>query len=308
MNQMPRFHCMAWSRHLRWQEWAGIGLLVLLSACTPTRANDDLVSRQLALSAEQKLKFDRVFFNEIWLWNQHSWHYGDPPSGAKRQREFEAMAAQGYLPAHVALQMFDFANQTKHPDKAAFELLRRAADAGDVSSACALVPLWALNDIGGYPRDITWARVYIERGAKAGHFACLVSMAELYRKGIVQPPDSTAERRLLLEAAEQGYSFAWRVLDGTLLGANRFVLRNLDRSMCWHSAITLYAPFGGIDFDFYRLAASGAYPQLDLSEAHRAAIGKLADKWESRMKAAKVIMDIVNECLILEREALNDAE
>ena len=289
---------------------AFIGVLVagwlvgLLVGCAAT-GNEDSIKKQLALTPEQKLQFDRVFFNEIWLWNQTSWRYGNPPSGPKRQKEFESMAAQGYLPAYVALKMFNFDKKTKRPDKAAFELLRQAADAGDVSSTCALVPIWAWNDIEGYPRDLTWAVSYIERGTAAGHFACLTQMAGLYRKGILVSPGRKEERRLLLMAAEAGDTRAFQSLEVSLLKKDKPWHTDSDRAMCWHVAQTLYSPFTGIDFGFYRAASQGAYPQLELTAEQRAEAQRLADKWEGRMKSAKVIMDIVNECLILEREKLN---
>ncbi len=112
-------------------------LSIGLTGCAKP-SNEQLIAKQLALDADKKRQYDHVFFNEIWLWRETSWRYGQPPSGAKRQKEFEAMAEQGYLPAYVALKMFDFEKQTKAPDSAAFALLRQAADAGDVSSACAL--------------------------------------------------------------------------------------------------------------------------------------------------------------------------
>lgn len=275
-----------------------LAVLICLTGCASN--NELLIKNQLALSDEQKLQFDRVFFNEIWLWDQTSWHYGATPSGPKRQKEFESMAEQGYLPAYVALKMFDFEKQTKAPDKQAFELLRQAADAGDVSSACALMPIWAWNDIEGYPREYRWTVPYVEMGTKAGHFACQEQMAVLYRKGIVKPLNAGEERRLLLLAAQAGYVHSFVVLFASLQSKDRFVPVNLDRAMCWHVASTLYAPFAGIDFDFYKIAARGAYPQLDLTDEQRVEVGRLAEKWEGRMKAARVIMDIVNECLILE--------
>lgn len=278
--------------------FAILALSVALVGCTSTN-NEQLIKKQLAISAEQKLKFDQVFFNEIDLWNQTSWRYG-APSGAKRQKEFEAMAKQGYLPAYVALKMFDFENQTKSPDAAAFKLLRQAADAGDVSSACALIPIWSWNNIDGYPRKFEWAQQYIVFGTKAGHFACQEQMAALYRHGIVSPPDAGTERQLLLLAARAGYTHAFVVLLATLQIDNRFVSGNLERAMCWHVASTLYKPFAGIDFEFYEIAASGAYPQLNLSDEQRASVSHLAKKWKRRMQAAKGSMEIVNECLILE--------
>jgi len=284
-------------------------LIAQLGGCAGTAKEESLIKRQTALTDSQRLEFDRVFFNEIWLWNQTSWRYGEPPSGLKRQKEFESMAAQGYLPAYAALKMFDFEKQTKHPDKAAFELLRRAADVGDVSSTCALVPIWVWNHIDGYPRDLSWAVPYIERGTAAGHFACITQMAELYRKNFVRARNPNAEMRLLLQAAEQGYTYAFGVLKARLYVADdRPWFVDLNRGMCWNSASRLYSPFLGFDTDFFRMAARGAYPQLGLTAEERTEVRLLAEKWESRMKNAKVIMDVVKECLILEREKLNDNE
>lgn len=273
-------------------------LAIGLVGCASTN-NEQLVKKQLALSTEQKLKYDRVFFNEIDLWNQTSWRYG-APSGAKRQKEFEAMAEQGYLPAYVALKMFDFEKQTKSPDAAAFKLLRQAADAGDVSSACALIPIWSWNNIEGYPRKLEWAQEYIELGTRAGHFACQVQMAQLYRKGIVQPHHAGEERRLLLLAAQAGYSYAFVGLEASLKVMDKILVKNLDRSLCWEVASFLYTPWPAIYWDYYKAAAEGAYPQLGLTDEERAEVGRLAKKWKHRMEAANGSMDIVNECLILE--------
>lgn len=271
-----------------------------LSGCVSGN-NEQLIERQLTLDVQKKRQFDEVFFNEIWLWNQTSRRYGKP-SGAKRQIEFEAMAEQGYLPAYVALKMFDFEKPSKSPDAAAFSLLRQAADAGDVSSSCALIPIWAWNNIEGYPRKFEWAQKYIEYGAKEGHFACHELLAALYRKKIVIPPDEGAERRLLLLAAKAGYTHAYIVLMASLQINDRFAEAKFERAMCWDVASTLYRPFAGIDFGFYERAARGSYPQLGLSAEKRAEVGRLAAKWKNRMMAAKSHMDIANECLILEEE------
>ena len=70
--------------------------------------------------------------------------------------------------------------------------------------------------------------------------------------------------------------------------------------MCWDVAYSLYTPWAAIQWDFYKAAARGAYPQLNLTDEQRAETERLTEKWLGRMKSAKVIMDIVNECLILE--------
>ncbi len=210
------------------------------------------------------------------------------------------MAEQGYLPAYVALKMFDFDKQTKSPDAPAFDLLRQAADAGDVSSACALVPIWAWNDIEGYPRDMTWAVPYIEQGTRSNHFACQEQMSALYRKKIIMPPDADEARQLLLRSAKAGYTHAFEVLLADLRDLDKLEVANLDRAMCWDVAASLYRPLGGINFSFYDAAARGAYPQLHLTTEQRTKVRRLAIKWQDRMKSAKVIMDIVNECLVLE--------
>lgn len=277
-----------------------IAAVVLLTGCAG--ANDATrIEQQLALSPAQKLEYDRVFFNEIWSWNQITWRYGNP-SGAKRQKEFEAMAAKGYLPAHVALQMFDFSQGTKSPDAAAFALLRAAADAGDVSSACALLPIWAWNTIPGYPRNFEWAVPYVQQGA-ATHFACQEQLALLYRENVLPAPHPKAERELLMRSAAQGYVHAFLVLRWTLYSKGTPWFVDLDRGFCWGAAEILYAPFPGIDLSYYQAAAEGAYPELGLTQAERDEAGRLVDKWEGRMKSARVIMDVVNECLILEEHA-----
>lgn len=274
-------------------------LSIGLVGCASTN-NEQLIKKQFALSAEQKLQYDRVFFNEIWLWNQTSWHYGAAPSGPKRKKEFESMAEQGYLPAYVALKMFDFEKQAKAPDAAAFKLLRQAADAGDVSSACALMPIWAWNDIEGYPREYPWTVPYVEMGTKAGHFACQEQMAVLYRKGIMKPPNAGEERRLLLLAAQAGYTHAFVILSNKAREPSEFSDKNLDRFLCWNAAYYLYTPWAAIPWDYYKAAARGAYPQLGLTDKQRTETAEFTEKWLERMKSAKVIMDIVNECLILE--------
>ena len=212
------------------------------------------------------------------------------------------MAEQGYLPAYVALKMFDFEKQTKSANASAFNLLRQAADAGDVSSSCALLPILAWNDIEGYSRDPGWAAPYVEQGVRAGHFACHEEMAYLYRKHAVTQPDERAERKILLRAAQAGYTRAFVVLRAELIDVDRLNVATLDRAMCWHVAASLYSPFTGINFQYYEAAARGAYPQLHLTTEQRAEVSRLALKWQNRMKAAKVIMDIVDECLVLEGE------
>lgn len=282
--------------------WLLALLVVLVLAGCASTSNEQLIKKQLALSAEKKLQYDRVFFNEIWLWNQTSWRYGQPPSGPKRQKEFEAMAKQGYLPAYVALKMFNFAEQKKAPDAAAFSLLRQAADAGDVSAACALIPIFAWQQIEGYPRELNWAVPYIQQGTKAGHFACQDQMAELYRKRIVSPPNPGEEKRMLLLAAEGGYIRAFMILHSKLEVVDKILLGSLDRSMCWNAAYYLYTPWTATQWDYYEAAARGAYPQLGLTDDQRTEVARLTKKWQGRMESAKVIMDIVDECVILERD------
>ena len=168
------------------------------------------------LSPEKRRQYDVVFFNEIAVWDWTSNRYGKN-SPAKRKTEFEEMAADGYLPAYVALRLVRFSPKARLNDPEALRMLLDEAKRGDPSAMCAVSAIPSDNSL--WPNEkvrIETARQMTIAAAERGQGDCAASYGRAMLHGdipgIAKNPDKGLS--LLLESAREGYYRAAQSLFG----------------------------------------------------------------------------------------------
>ena len=164
------------------------------------------------------------------------------------------MAQDGYLPAYVALRVFSFREGTRFADKAALQLLRDAAEKGDVSAMCAMMLPITLDVVDQTPGFREARERLLQLGAEKGHGACLAVRGSRQRA----LPD-------LLEAARQGYFGAHRSLfyiRKTELQDKDFKFSDpleLRRTLCWGRLAQQHTNWVG--FDIFLSTLKGILPR-----------------------------------------------
>ena len=215
------------------------GAVLLAFACMAAEPPFDR-EKANALSPEKRRQYDVVFFNEIVMWNENSNRYRQ--DGFKeRKAEFQRMAADGYLPAYVALRLTNITSGTTTHDPEALQMLLRAAADGDLSATCAVgvIP----TEEGLWPERVrleTSLKMMIA-GADKGHLACKARYGGSKLLGVFEeiPVDRAAAMPMLLESAQAGYYIAIKSLFSL---RQRQVFKGqfdfsdnaeLQRALCW---------------------------------------------------------------------------
>lgn len=230
--------------------------LVLAFLCSCAHASPSSFDHDKArqLSPEKRRQFDLVFFNELAIWDLNSNRYAQRAqrgaSGStslkERSEEFGAIAKEGFLPAHVALRLFDIEHGRPIHDSKAIDVLIDSAERGDVSSMCAvglMPPHPSILESKRHKESVARLR---DRGAHVGHGACLYLKAREFVKPRLNTPDPydwdfdlEAAKPYLLPSAAQGYYHAHRLLftaRSMLSNDGRFDFRNtaeVHRALCW---------------------------------------------------------------------------
>lgn len=222
-----------------------IGIVLLLiggiyAACAQSRIGEFDWERYRALTPEKRQQYDLLFFNEMETWNMNSSRYGLDSFGQKREQEFRRMAADGYLPAYVAVRIFVFEEGNVIPDKKAYDMLLRAAEQGSGSERCALFPIRWLARAWGKDKsflenvDETQLDRLYQLGVEQGHFGCQYLYGISYELGQSGfPKDLVLAKKFLLQAAAQGYFRAQRGL--ALFYRERGItnVRDAEKLLCW---------------------------------------------------------------------------
>lgn len=189
------------------------------------------------LTPENRREYDVIFANEMDIWDSNSNRYIDeflathPQEQAKqigthyqlRHEEVSAMAANGYLPAYVALRLFDLRHGRHIEDAGALKMLMNAAAQGDVSAMCVLFVLpFNTAQVDSVPGFREAREQSMAKGAELGHGGCLVTRGARIARHFVKkadgiPPDiilDDVDKALpdLFESARQGYYAAHRTL------------------------------------------------------------------------------------------------
>ena len=215
------------------------------------------------LSPEKRREYDVIFANEMAIWGSNSNRYIDEyivthreeeakllVSGYHHRRrigELAAMAKDGYLPAYVVLRLYGNGLQLIE-DEAALKMLIYAAEQGDLSAMCAVIPTSKEFEekVSGY---VQAKEKFLTRGAELGHGRCLAVRGGRAAWHFDTLPDGVTPNHTLAdvdkalpdlyEAARQEYFAApstlfrvrWRQLeqrDYRLSGP-----ADLERILCW---------------------------------------------------------------------------
>jgi TPR repeat protein len=108
---------------------------------------------------------------------------------------------QAHVPAMVRLgYLLDKGEQ----NQAAFQMYRRAAEAGSAEAALAVGVMYANGE--GVPQDNVQALAWLARAAKAGHGPAMVTLAQVHLRGDLEmQPDRGEALRWLEQAVSAGY-------------------------------------------------------------------------------------------------------
>jgi hypothetical protein len=163
-----------------------------------------------ALSIEKRNAYDVVFFNELEVWNMNSTRYPIERYGQERKAEFQKMAADGYLPAYVALRILQINPATIRYDREAFDMLLKAAGQGDASAMCLINNIHLESKLFEYREKNTNGLIYLKKSAELGNGACMAYYGRALLLGNVSeiPKDPQKALPLLIKSARHGYYVA----------------------------------------------------------------------------------------------------
>ena len=230
-------------------------LLMSLIGCTHVKLAQFDEEKAKQLSSEKRSEYDRVFFNEIAIWNMNGHRYGPKPedSFVGRKNEFKRMAADGYLPAYVALRLLDFERGVELEDKEALNMLLKAADEGDVSAMCAFMAIPFKRTMMPYEEIGAIAQRLLERDSAKQHPACMPRLTGQYL--LVEPERMNIKvaMPLLLESARQGYYVSERTLFS--LRFQKALRQQFDfseqselkKALCWGRLAEQHTNHAGLD-------------------------------------------------------------
>lgn len=241
-----------------------LGMFLLVLTLTPLTgcARDELPSfdyeKAKRLSPEKRREYDVVFFNQAEVWNMNSNRYGSDPraSSGGRMAEFKRMAADGYLPAYVALRLLDIEEGRYRNDLEAVAMLEKAAEEGDASAMCAfsVIPIDPYNESTYAERRARGLKM-IDRGVAKNHPACLAYQGGMHLLGNVPgvPQDTKKAFPMLFASAREGYYVAASRLfylheEKALQNQFYFSSRNeLKRTLCWGRLAEQHTNWAGFD-------------------------------------------------------------
>lgn len=243
-----------------------LGLCVFWPGCARLDVTPFDSKKAETLSAEKRSEYDRIFFNEVVIWNMNGNRYGPEPQDSfmGRKTEFKRMAEDGYLPAYVALRLLDLDRGVEVDDPEALKMLMKAGDEGDVSAMCAFMAIPFNRSMMPYEEIRSISRRILERDSAKRHPACMIRIAGSYLWGERGRMDKKAAMPLLLESAKQGYYGSARALfslrfqkalDGQFDFADQ---PELKRALCWgrlaeqHTNHTQFDYFLGLLRDYAR--------------------------------------------------------
>ncbi|MFH2139225.1 MAG: hypothetical protein ABII63_00355 [Pseudomonadota bacterium] len=224
-------------------------------------ARDELPSfdsqKAAQLSPEKRREYDVIFFNEIAVWNMNSNRYSQAPGAPfiERDAEFRRMAADGYLPAYVALRLLNIKRGSERNDPEAVAILVKAAEDGDASAMCAISAIPLFQTIKSDEERITLKKKMAEAGVVLRHPACLARKGAGYLlhgdQGELR--ESKEAMPFLLDTASQGYYSPAYLLFSLRYGKalrKKFDFSNqkeLKRTLCWGRLAEQHTNWAGFD-------------------------------------------------------------
>lgn len=300
-----------WTRYNRLTVLSALLLVAgIYAACAQPRIGEFDWDRYRTITPEKRRQYDQLFFNEMETWNMNSTRYGLDSPGKKREHDFRNMAADGYLPAYVAVRIFGFEGGYVFSDTEAYKILMQAAEKGTGSERCALSPIhhWAGFGMDGrFLKEIDQA--FLDRqfqlGVDAGHFGCQYLYAVRYqygRGGFAK--DLARATEYFIQSAAQGYypaqiglAFFYREIGITSV-------RDAERMLCWSALAHQHSSWA--HFSLYVHAVENAYSENSpIRDPHiKQELESLRQAWApigGEMTPKKTVT--ITDCLALEHNA-----
>jgi hypothetical protein len=246
------------------------------------------------LPPEKVREYDRIFFNEIEIWNKN----GRVHDFWSRERLFREMARDGYEVAGIALEIFKPTRGIVVTSVPAYEKLRSLAGSGDASAMCFLNFAYAKMDSDRIPYRFENELKYVERGLRLGHPDCKYTIATFYGSGAWgYPRDREKALAMIREVALEGYYVAHvSMFNDYAKDARRFSdLAIVKRALCWGLLAQQHTNWAL--FDHYL---------NDLRAAARAAgrddLWNLAIRWDERLAPTPPPRVTAKDCIAIEQE------
>lgn len=246
------------------------------------------------LPPEKVREYDRIFFNEMEVWNKNSQDH----DFRSRERLFREMARDGYEVAGVALEIFKPTRGVVVTSLPAYEKLRSLADAGNASAMCFLPFAYAKMDRDKIPYRFEDEVKYVERGARMGHPNCRYAIATFYGGGgWGYPRDLEKALAMIREVALEGYYVAHvSMFNDYRTDERRFSdLVIVRRALCWGRLAEQHTNWAL--FDHYL---------NDLRAAARAAgrddLFALGISWDQRIAPTGPRSVTAKDCIAVEQE------
>lgn len=246
------------------------------------------------LSPEKVREYDRVFFNEMEVWNKNSQDH----DFRSRERLFQQMARDGYEVAGVALEIFKPTQGIIVTSVPAYETLRKLAESGDASAMCFLPFAYAKMDWEKLPYRFENELKYVERGLGLGHPRCKYTIATYYGGGALgYPRDLEKALAMIREVALEGYYVAHvSMFNDYKTDKRRFSdLGIVKRALCWGRLAEQHTNWALFDHYLNDLrAAARAAGRDDLWE--------LGISWDQRVAPAGPRRVTAKDCIAVEQE------
>ena len=200
-----------------------------------TRERHDLPpfdrSKAATLSPEKRAKYERDLFNELPNWNTGSPRYRGIEGIERRERDWLAMAMDGYELAYITLQILEPSWGRTYSSEKPLKRLAELAEGGDVGAMC-LYPRFAGGD---HVNAELKARgpIFERKGMELGHPGCLSKVSFFLMKGLHgYPQDVSAGFTAAVRAAHEGYDGARSI--AVYLSAQQMRNdRDWERYYCW---------------------------------------------------------------------------
>jgi len=202
-----------------------------------TRERHDLPpfdrSKAGTLSPPKRAQYERDLFNELPNWNTGSPRYRDVEGIRQRERDWLAMAMDGYELAYITLQILQPTGGYTYAPEKPLKRLAELARGGDVGAMC-LYPRLArmmTNEIG-VDQKAQWP-AYERQGMELGHPGCLSKVSYFLMTGIHgYPKDVLAGFDAAVRASRAGYDGS-RGIAVYLSAQPMLSERDWERYYCW---------------------------------------------------------------------------
>lgn len=283
--------------------WA---LLLPLAACgqvTSMSAYDP--SKAPLLSEEKRREYDILLANELATWNTNTTRCNlgadfDPDC---REKFFRQLATEGYEVADIVSQIYFPRIGVMRPNRAAYERLRKLADAGDKSALCfAPYVFGRMEQQKDWPYTGETEANYTKRGAALKLPLCAINEFYSYWSGANgYPEDHRLAHQRLLEAAKAGLFFGQRHLMTDYEQQGYEDLHVIRKALCWGRLADRHSPSSG-RWSYASNVKMAAFDPTDGTKLIRPELLQLGKEWYPSNKPQDGKQVTINDCVKIEEE------